>query len=224
MMGVYFKYVLLLFSHWVVSNSLWPHGLQHARPPCPLPSTKACWNSCPLSWWCHPTIMSSVVPFSSCFQSFPASEPLRISWPKIRASASASVLPMNIQGWFPLGLTALTSLLSKGLSRVFSNTTVRKHQFGTQLSFWSNSYINIWLLEKTIALTRQTFAGKVMSLLFNKLSRFIIAFLSRSKGILISWLQSLSLVILEPKKIQSDTVSTVSHLFAMKWWGHMLWS
>ena len=110
---------MLLFSHSVVSESLWPHGPQHARLPCPPPYPGVCSNSCPLSQWCHPTISSSFVPFSSCLQSLPASGDQSIG-----ASASASVLPMNIQGWFPLGLTGLISLQSKGLSRVFSNTTV----------------------------------------------------------------------------------------------------
>ena len=129
----------------------------------------------------------------------------------IGASASAPVLPMNIQDQFPLGLTGLISLQSKGLSRFFCNTIVQKHQFfSTQISLWSNSYIHTLLLEKTIALTRQTFVGKVMSLLFNMLSRLVIAFLSRSKHLLISWLQSPSAVFLEPKKIKSITVSIVS--------------
>ena len=126
---------------------------QHARLPCPSPSPRACSDSCPLSLWCHPTILSSVVPFSSCYQSFPASESFPMSQlfasagQSIESSASASVLPMNIQDWFPLGLTGLI-LHSKGLSRVFSNTTVQKHQFfSTQLSLWSNSHIRTWLLE-----------------------------------------------------------------------------
>ena len=129
------------FSCSVMSDSLWPHGLQHTRLPCPLPTPKACSNSSPLSRWCHPTISSSVIPFSSCLQSFPASE----SFPRsqfftsggqsIGVSPLASVLPMNIQDWFPLGLTGLISLQSKGLSKVFSKTTVQKHQFfGAHLS------------------------------------------------------------------------------------------
>ena len=126
----------------------------------------------------------------------------------VGASASASVLPMNIQDWFPLCLTGLISLQSKGISRVFSSTTTQKHQFFTsQPSLWSNSYIHIWLLGKTIALTIWTFVGKVKSLLFNSLSRFVIAFLPRSKCLLILWLQSLSAVILEPKKRKSVTAS-----------------
>ena len=114
----------------VVSDSLWPHGLRHARPPCPSPTPGACSSSCPSSQWCHPTISSSVIPFSSCLQSFPASgffptnQFFTSGGQNIGASASASVLPMNIQGWFPLGLTGWISLLSKGLSRVSSNTTV----------------------------------------------------------------------------------------------------
>ena len=130
--------LLLLFSRSVVSNFLRLHGLQHARLPCPSPSPRACSNSCPLSQWCHPTISSSVVPFSSYIQSFPVLGSFPVSQlftsrgQSIRASASSSVLPMNIQDWFPIGLI---SLQSKELSRVFSNTTVQKHQFfGTQLS------------------------------------------------------------------------------------------
>ena len=129
----------------------------------------------------------------------------------IAVSPSASNLPMNIQGWFPLGLTGLISLLSKGLSRVFSSTTVWKHQFcGTQPSLWSNSHIHTWLLERTIALTIWTLVGKAMSLLFKTLSRFVIALLPRSKPLLTSWFQLLSTVILDPEKIKSVTVSVVS--------------
>ena len=145
---------MLLFSHSVVSDSLLPYGLQHARPPCPSLSPEVCSNSCPLSWWCYLTVSSSVVPLFSCPQSSPPSESFPMSWhftsggQSIGASASASVLPMNIQGWIPLGLTGLISLLSKGLSRVFSSTTVQKHQFlGAQPSLWFNSHICTWLLE-----------------------------------------------------------------------------
>ena len=144
---VVYMYISVQFSHSVMFNSLRPHGLQHARPPCPSPTPGACSNSRPLSWWCHPTIPTSVVPFSSSLQSFPASGSfLRSQFftsggQSIAASASALVLPMNIQGWFPLGLTGLISLQSKGLLRLFSNTTVQKHQFfGAQLSLWSNSH------------------------------------------------------------------------------------
>ena len=140
------------FSRSVMSDSLRPHGLQHARPPCPSPTPGVHSNSCPLSQWCHPTISSSVVPFSSCLQSFPASETFPMSQlftsgdQDIRTSASASVFPMNIQDWFPLGWTGWISLQFKGLSRAFSNTTVQKHQFfGAQLSLWSSSHIHTWL-------------------------------------------------------------------------------
>ena len=144
--------ILLLFSCSIVSDSLQPHGLQYSRFPRPSPSPEACSNSCPLSRWCHPTISSSVIPFSFCLQSFPTSGSFLMSQLFATGSqsigASASVLPMNIQGWFPLGLTGLFSLLSKGLSRVFSNTTVKKHQFvSAQPSLWSNSHIHTWLLE-----------------------------------------------------------------------------
>ena len=143
------------FSRSVMSNSLWPHGLQHARLPCPSPTLRAYSDSCPSSRWCHPTISSSVVPFSSCLQSFlasgsfPMSQVFTSGGQSIGVSASTSVLPMNTQDWSPLGLTSLISLQSKGLSRVFSNTTVRKHQFfNAQLSVWSNSHIHTRLLEK----------------------------------------------------------------------------
>ena len=190
----------VLFNHSVVSNNLWPHGLQHARPPCPSPTPGACSNSCPSSQWCHPTISSSVVPFSSSLQTFPASGSFLMSQffasggQNIGVSALASVLPMNTQDWSPLGWTGWISLQSKGLSRVFSNTTVKKHQFfGVQLSLWSIFHIHTRTTGKTIALTRWTFVGKVMSLIFKMLSRLVIAFLPRSKCLLISWLQSPSL-------------------------------
>ena len=133
------KYVMIFnsvqFSHSVMSDSLQPHGLQHPRLPCPSPTPRACSNSCPSIQWCHPTISSSVVPLSSHLQSFPASGYFPMSQfftsggQSIGVSASASVLPKNIQDWFPLGLTDWISLQFKGLSRVFSNTTVQKHQF-----------------------------------------------------------------------------------------------
>ena len=143
------------FSRLVMSDSLWPHELQHTRPPCPSPTPGAYSNSYPLSQWCHPTISSSVVPFSSCLQSFWASGSFQMSQyflsdsQSIGVSALASVLPMNIQGWLPLGLIDLISLQSKGLSRVFSSSTIQKHQFfSAQPLFWSNSHIYTWLLEK----------------------------------------------------------------------------
>ena len=129
----YFMYQFSFSS--VVSDSLRPHELQHARPPCPSPTPRVDSNSCPLSWWCHLTISPSVVPFSSRLQSFPASGSFQVSpfFPSggqsIGVSALSSVLPRNIQDWFPLGWTGWISLQSKGLSRVFSNTTVQRHQF-----------------------------------------------------------------------------------------------
>ena len=135
------------FSHSVMSDSLRPHGLQHARPSCPSPALRVYSNSCPLSQWCHPLISSSVGPFASRLQSFPASGSFLVSQffasggQSIGVSVSASVLPMNIQDWSPLGWTGWISLRSKGLSRVFSNTTVQKHQFfGAQFSSQSNSH------------------------------------------------------------------------------------
>ena len=144
------------FSSVSQSNSLQPHGLQHARLPCPSPMPWACSNSHSLSQWCNLTISSSVVPFSSCLQSFPASGSFQMrqfftsrGQSIIEVSASASVPPMSIQYWFPLGFTGWISLQSKWLSRVFSNTTDQKHQFfETQPSLWSNSHLCTWLLKK----------------------------------------------------------------------------
>ena len=137
-----------------MSNSLQLYGLQHTRPPCPSLTLRVYPNSCALSQWCHPNISSSVVPFSSCPQSFPASGSFPVSQlfasggQSIGVSALASVLPMIVQDWFPLGWTDWISLQSKGLSRVFSNTTVWKHQFfGVQPTLWSNSHIHTWLLK-----------------------------------------------------------------------------
>ena len=156
--------------------TLQPHGLQHTRPPCPSPIPRVYSNSYLLSRWCHPTISSCVVPFSSCPQSFPASGSFQMSQffasggQSIRVSVSISVLPMNVQGWFPVGWTGWISLQSKELSRVFSNTTVEKHQFFSTHIFFivqlSHPYMTTG---KTIALTRWTFVDKVMSLLFNML-------------------------------------------------------
>ena len=213
----------------VVSNSLWPHGWQHGRLCCPSPTPGACSNSSPLSWWCYPAISSAVIPFFSGLQSFSASESFPMSQfvtscgQSIRVSASASVLPMNTQDWFPLGLTGWIPLQSKGLSRVFSNTTVPKHQFFCiQPSLLSNSHIHM-TAGKIIALTRQTFVDKVMALLFSMLFRFVIAFLPRSKHLLISWPQSPPAVILESQNIKS-LFPLFPHLFAMKWWEQMPWS
>ena len=143
------------FSCSAVSDPLQPHELQHTRPPCPSPTARVHPSPCPLSQWCHPTILSSVVPFFSCPQSFPASGSSQMSQPftsggqSIGVSASASVFPMNIQDWSPLGWTGWISLQSNGLSRVFSNSTVQKHQFFcSQLSLQSNSHTHRWPLKK----------------------------------------------------------------------------
>ena len=165
-----------------MTDSLGPHGLQHSRPPCPSPTPGVYSNSCPRSQWCHPSISSSVIPFSSCLQSFPASGSFPMSQffassgQSIGVSTSTSVLPMNIQDWFPLGWTGWIFLQSKGLSRVFSNTTVQKHQFfSTQVSLYSNSHIHTWLLEKPYLWLDGYMLAK------NILSRFVITFLPRSK-------------------------------------------
>ena len=177
------KSTLLLFSHLVVSDSLWPHGLQYSRLLYPSPSPRVCSNS--LSQWCHPTISSSVTPFSFCLQSFPESGYFSRSWFFASGGqcigASATVLQMNIQGWFPLGLTGLIFLQTNGLSRVFSNTSLKAS------ILWCSAFFMVQLSHlymttgKTTALTRWTFVGKVMSLFFNRLSRSVLAFLLRSK-------------------------------------------
>ena len=185
-----------------MSESLWPHELQHARPPCPSPTPRVHPNKCPLCRWCHATISSSVVPFSSRLQSFPASESFQMSQlfisggQSIGVSASASVLPMNTQDWSPLGWTGWISLQSKGLSRILQH-----HSWKASI-LWCSAFFIVQLshpyITTYIALTRRTFVGKVMSLLFNVLSRWVISFLPRSKNLLISWLQSPSAVILDP--------------------------
>ena len=199
-----------------MSDSLWPHEPQHARPPCPSPTPGIHPDSRPSSQWCHPAISSSVVPFSSCPQSFPASGSFQMSQffaaggQSIRVSASTSVLPMNTQDWYPLGRTGWISLQCKGLSRVpwdsptgwiqlvGSACSARDSQefqhHSSKASILRRSAFFIVQLShpymttgKTIALTRRTFVGKVMSLLFNILSRLVITFLPRSKRLLISW-------------------------------------
>ena len=155
-----------------MSDSWWFHGLQHARLLCPSLSPGVCSNSCPLSWWCHPTISSSVAPFSSCPWSFPAARSFPMSWlftsggQRIGASASASVLPVNIQGWFPIGLAGLISLKCKWLSSLL------QHHNSKASVLWCSAFFVVQFLcacmttGKTMALTTQTFVGKVMSLVF----------------------------------------------------------
>ena len=213
-----------------MSDSLQPRGPQHARLPCPSPAPGACSNSSPSSWWCHPTISSSFFPFSSCLQPFPASGSFQMSQffqsgsQSIGVSASVSVLPMNIQDWFSLGLTDLIFLLSKGLFK----SLLQHHSLKASILLHSAFFIiqlsyAYMTTAKIIALTRWTFVGKVMSLLFNMLSKLVIVFLPRSKHLLISWLESPSAVILEPKKRESVTASTFSPIY-LKWWDWIPWS
>ena len=206
------------FTCSVVSDSLQPHESQNARPPCPSPTPRVHPNSCASSQWCHPAISSSVVPFSSCPQSLPASGSFPMSgklfgWGgQSIGSFSFSISPSNEQpglvffrmDW--LDLLAVQGTLKSLLQHHSSKASVLRHSafFTVQLS---HPYMTTG---KTIALTRRTFVGKVVSLLFKMLSRLVITFLPRSKHLLISWLQSPSAVILEPKKLKSDTVSTVS--------------
>ena len=210
--------------------TLRPHGLQHARLPWPSPTPRVYSNSGPSSQWCHPTISFSVVPFSSYLQSFPASVSFPLnqfftsSGQSIRVSASASVLPMNIQDWFPLGWTGWISLQSKGLSK-----SLLQHHNSKASVLWHSAFFIVQLshpyvtTEKTIALTRWTFAGKVMSLLFNILSRLVITFLPRIQSLLISWLQSPSALILEPQNRKSALFALFPHLFAVAWWDLTPW-
>ena len=213
-----------------MSNSLRPYRLQHARLPCSSPAPRAYSNSCPSSQWCHPTISSSVIPFSSHLQSFPASGSFLMSqfftsgdW-NIGVSASESYLPMNIQDWFPLGLTDVVSLQSKGLKSFLQHHSLKASILRPSAFFMvplSHPYMTIG---DTIALTTWTFVGKVMTLLFNMLSRLVKTFLPRSKHLLASWLQSPSAVILKPKEIKSVTVSIVSPSVCHEVMGQMPWS
>ena len=210
------KIPYLVFSHSVVSDSLWPHGLQHTRLPCPSPSPGACSNS---YHWVSDAIqpyhpLSS--PFPSAFylsqhqSPFPMSQLFTSGGWSIGASASASVLPMNIQGWFPSVLTTVNTCCPR------DSQESSQHHSSKASVLWHSDFFIVQLSHlymttgKTMALTIWTFVGKIMSLLFNMLSRFVIAFLPRSKRLWISWLQSPSRVILEVKKIKSVTVSIVS--------------
>ena len=187
-------------------------------------------QTCPLSWWCHPTISSSVIPFSSCLQSFPASGSFLMSQlfasggQSIGASALASVLPTNIQGWFPLAFTKWSARFDL-LAVQGTLKSLLQHHSSKASILWHSAFFRVQLSHpytttgKTIALTRWIFVGKVMSLLFNMLSRFVIAFLPRSKHLLISWLQSPSAVILDPRSL--PLFPLFPHLFAMKGWDQM---
>ena len=208
----YYLLLLMFFSHSVLPNSLQSCGLQHARLPCPSQSLRVCSNSYPLCWRCYLNISSSATPFYFCFHSFPASGSFPVSrlFPsggqRIGASASVSVRSMNIQGWLLLGWTCLISLQSKGLSRVFSSKSINFSALSLLYGPVLTSSQDYW---KTITLIIRTLVSKEVSLIsFYMLSRFFTAFFPRSKCILISWLQSLSIVILEPKKIKSVPAST----------------
>ena len=182
------------------------HELQHARPPCPSPTPGVYQNSCPLSRKCNLTISSSVVPFSSCIQSFKSgsfqmSQLFASSGQNIGVSASTLVLPINTQDWSPLGWTGWISLQSKGLKSLLQHHSSKASILQCSAFFTDQLSHPYMTTGKTIALTRQAFVGKVMSLLLNMLSRLNITFLPRSKRLLISWLQSPSAVMLEPRKI-----------------------
>ena len=204
-----------------MSNSLWCHGLQHTRLLCPPLSPGICSNSCPLSRWCYLTISFSPVPFS-CLQSFPKSRSFPMSQlfasgsQSTGASASASVFPMNIEGWFPLGLTGLKCLL-------------QHHNLKASI-LWCSAFFMVQLFHPYMSTGKKHSFGSMdlcqqsESLLFNVLSRFVIAFLPSSEHLFISWLQSLSAVTLESKKIKSVTAYTSPLLIAMKWWHWMSWS
>ena len=193
----------LLFSHSVVSDSFWPHGLQPARLPYPSPSPGACSNSCPSSWWCHPTISSSYHPFLLLPSIFPSirvfsnESALWIRWPKYWCFSSSIRLSVNIQDWFPLGLVDLLAV--QGTLKSLLQHHSSKASILQCLAFFMVQLSNPYMTTgKNTALTGWTFVGKIMSLLFNTLSRLVIAFLPRSKCLLISWLQSPSALILEP--------------------------
>ena len=220
---------IVQFSCSVLSHSLQSHGLQHTRLPC-LSSTPRAWsNSCLSSQWCHSTISSSVVPFSSYPQSFPASGSFQMSQffasggQSIGVPTSTSVLSMNIQDWFPLRLIGLINLQPKGLTNFLQHHSSETSILQCSVFFMVQHSHPYMITGKNITLTRWIFVSKVTSLLFNMLSGFVIAFLPKSKCILISWLQSPPAVILEPKKIKCLTVSIVSNLFVMKWWERMPW-
>ena len=222
----YLKETIVQFIGSAVSDSLQPHKPQHARPPCPSPAPGVHPNPCPSTWWCHPTISSSVVPFSSCPQSFPASGSFQMRWPKYW-SFSFKINPTNEH-------PGLISFRMDWLDLLAVQRTLKsllQHHSSKASTLWHSAFFIVQLSHpymttgKTVALTRRTFVGKVMSLLFNMLSRLVITFLPRSKCLLISWLQSPSAVILGPRKIMSDIVSPLfPRLFAMKWWDQMPWS
>ena len=216
-MQAFINNVSVQLSCSVMFEFLQPHGLKPSRLSCPSPTPGACTSSCPSSQWCHTTISYFVIPFSSFLQSFPApgsflmSQLFTSSGQSIGTSVWASVLPVNIQNWFLLGLTFFYLLAVQGTLKSSPTPQFKSITTSSELSFlYGPTLTSIHATGKTIALTRQTFVGKLVSLLFNMMSRIVKSFLPRSKCLLISWLQSPSAVILEFKKIKSVTVSIVS--------------
>ena len=199
-----------------MSYSLWPYRLQHLRLPCPSQSPGICSNSCPLSQWCYLTISFSVIPCSFCLQSFPASgffpvrRPFTSGGQSIGASASASVLPMYTQDWFPLGLMVWSPCYPKDSQESSPSPQFKSISSLAPSFLYGLTLTSIHDYWKNLAWTIWTFVRKMMPLLFNMLRKFVTAFPPRSKCLLTSWLQSLSIVILEPKKIKSVTASTFS--------------
>ena len=197
-------------------SSLRPHGLQHSRLTCPSPTHGACSNSCPSHWWWHPTISSSVIPFSSCLQSFPASRSFptssfHIRWRKYWGFSFSINLSNEYSGLISFRMDWLNLLAVQGTLKSLLQHHSSKASVLQCLAFFIVQLSHPYMTNgKTIALTRWTFVGKVMALLFNMLSMLVVAFLPRSKHLLISWLQSPSAVISEPPEIKSDTVSSVS--------------
>ena len=213
-----------------MSDSFRPQGLQHARPPCPSPTSTACSSSCPSSQWCHPTISPSVVPFSSCLQSFSA---LGLFQWVSSSHQVAKVMELQLQHQSFQWLFRTESLydwLVDFLAVQGTRKSLLQHHCSKASILWHSAFFIVQLSHpymttgKTMTLIRWTFVSKVMSLLFNMLSRLVIAFLPRSMRLFISWLQSPSAAILEPKKTNSITVSTVSPSICMKWWDQMPWS
>ena len=227
----YSDFLSVQFSCSVVSNSLWPHGLQHARLPCPSPAPRSCSNSCPLSQWYRPTISSSVVPFSSCLQCFPASVSFRVSQffssgGQSIGSFSFSISPSSeYSGLISFRIDWCDLLAVQGTLKSLLQYHSSKASIVQCSAFFMVQFSHPYMTTgKIIALSIQIFVGKVMSLLFNMLSMLVIAFLPRSKHLLISWLQSPSAVLLEPPKINFSLFPLFTHLFVMKWWDCMPWS
>ena len=219
------------FSCSVVSDSLWAREWQHARPPCPSPTPGVHTYPCPLSWWCHPTISSSVIPFSSCPPSFSQNQGL-FKWVSSLHQV-AKILEFQLQHQ-SFQWTFRTDFLSMDWVELLvvqgTLKSLVQHRSSKASILWGLAFFIAQLSHpymttgKTITLTTQTFVDKVMSLLFNMLSRLVVTFLPRSKCLFISWLQSPSAVILEPRNWHQPVYSMFPHLLAVKWWDQMAWS